>query len=79
GRTQGEAERISVADALYAITLGAAYTLKLDGEIGSIETGKRADFAILDDDPEAVDPMDLKDVSVWGTVQDGRIFSAGDL
>ncbi|MEL7273700.1 MAG: amidohydrolase [Pseudomonadota bacterium] len=79
GRTQGEAEGISVADALNAITLGAAYTLKLDGEIGSIETGKRADFAILDDDPEAVDPMDLKDVSVWGTVQDGRIFSAGDL
>ncbi len=79
GRTQGESEKISVADALYAITLGAAYTLKLDGEIGSIETGKRADFAILEDDPESIAPEKLRDVKVWGTVQDGRIFSAADL
>ncbi|MFK8077880.1 MAG: amidohydrolase [Granulosicoccus sp.] len=79
GRTQGESEKISVADALYAITLGAAYTLKLDGEIGSIETGKRADFAILEDDPESIAPENLKDVNVWGTIQDGRIFSAADL
>ena len=40
-----------VSDALRTITLGAAYTLKLDGEIGSIECGKRADFAVLEDDP----------------------------
>ena len=79
GRTQGESEKIGVAEALYAITLGAAYTLKLDGEVGSIETGKRADFAILDDDPESIAPENLKDVKVWGTVQDGRIFSAADL
>lgn len=79
GRTQGEAEKISVADALYAITLGAAYTLHLDGEIGSIETGKRADFAVLEDDPEEIGGDKLKDVRIWGTVQDGRIFSASDL
>ncbi len=79
GRTQGESEKIDVAAALYAITLGAAYTLKLDGEIGSIETGKRADFAILVDDPESMPPEKLKDVRVWGTVQDGRIFSAAEL
>ena len=79
GRTQGESEKISVADALYAITLGAAYTLKLDGEVGSIETGKCADFAILEDDPEAMAPEQLKDVRVWGTVQGGRVFSAADL
>ena len=79
GRTQGEEEKIDVDEALYAITLGAAYTLKLDGEVGSIETGKRADFAILEDDPEEVEPENLKDVRVWGTVQDGRIFSAADL
>ncbi len=54
GRVLGEHERIGVADALRAITLGAAYTLKLDGEIGSIECGKRADFCVLDDDPLAV-------------------------
>ncbi len=79
GRTQGETEKIDVDEALYAITLGAAYTLKLDGEVGSIETGKRADFAILEDDPESIGGENLKDVRVWGTVQDGRIFPASEL
>ena len=74
GRVLGEAERLTVADALHAITLGAAFTLKLDTEIGSIETGKRADFAILEDDPLAVEPAALKDVAVWGTVVGGRMF-----
>ncbi len=76
GRVLGAHERISVADALQAITLGAAYTLKLDYEIGSIESGKRADFCVLDDDPTAVPPEQLKDVRVWGTVQGGRVFQA---
>ena len=76
GRTLGEAERISVSDALRTITLGAAYTLKLDHEVGSIECGKRADFAVLEDDPTEIGRERLKDVRVWGTVQDGRIFEA---
>lgn len=76
GHVLGAAERIGVADALHAITLGAAYTLKLDGEIGSIECGKRADFCVLEDDPTTVDPAALKDVRVWGTVQGGRVFAA---
>ena len=74
GRVLGEAERISLEDALFAITMGAAYTLKLDGEIGSIETGKLADFAVLDEDPLSVAPEDLKDVPVWGTIVGGRVF-----
>lgn len=76
GRLLGAHERIEVADALRAITLGAAFTLKLDGEIGSIECGKRADFCVLDDDPTEVGPEALKDVRVWGTVQGGRVFEA---
>ena len=79
GRVLGPAERIPVRDALHAITLGAAFTLKLDDEIGSIETGKRADFAILEDDPLAVDPAVLKDVAVWGTVVGGRVFPVSEI
>ena len=56
--------------------LGAAWTLKLDGEIGSIECGKRADFCVLEDDPLEMDPMALKDARVWGTVLSGRVFKA---
>jgi predicted amidohydrolase YtcJ len=76
GRTLGEAEKISVADALRAVTLGAAYTLKLDEELGSIDVGTRADFAILEEDPFEVSPDRLKDVKVWGTVLGGRVFRA---
>jgi predicted amidohydrolase YtcJ len=74
GRVLGENERIGVAEALRAITLGAAYTLGLEAEIGSIEAGKRADFAVLADDPSAVPPEALKDVRVAGTMVGGVPF-----
>lgn len=76
GQVLGESECISVPQALHAITLGAAWTLKLDAEIGSLECGKRADLCIMEDDPLAIDPMALKDVRVWGTMLSGRVFEA---
>ncbi len=76
GRVLGESERLTVLQALHAVTLGPAYTLRLDHEIGSIACGKRADFCVLEDDPLAVDPMALKDIRVWGTVLSGRVFQA---
>ena len=47
GRVLGPNERISVFDALKLVTLGAAYLLHLDHAVGSIQVGKRADFAVL--------------------------------
>ncbi len=78
GRTQGEHEKITVDEALWAVTMGAAHTLHMDGQIGSIEIGKRADFAVLESDPREAEPEKLKDVEVWGTVQGGRVFAAAD-
>lgn len=78
GRTQGEHEKITVNEALWAVTMGAAHTLHMDGQIGSIEVGKRADFAVLESDPREAEPEKLKDVEVWGTVQGGRVFAAAD-
>lgn len=74
GRTLGNAQRIRVDEALFAITMQAARTLKLDQEIGSIEVGKRADFTLLSEDPTDVEPMMLKDIEVMGTVMDGHVF-----
>jgi predicted amidohydrolase YtcJ len=79
GRVLGEHERIGVQEALRSITLGAAYTLRLDHEIGSIECGKRADLAVLEDDPLEAGGEALKDLRVWGTVQGGRVFEAAAL
>ncbi|MBT5756469.1 MAG: amidohydrolase family protein, partial [Acidimicrobiaceae bacterium] len=60
-----------------AITLDAAYQLKLDHEMGSIEAGKLADFAVLEADPLEVDSVTLKDIEVWGTVLGGVLHPAG--
>ena len=73
----GPEERISVDSAMRAATIGAARQIKLDHEIGSIQAGKLADFAVLEDDPYEVDPTALKDIGVWGTVVGGRHFPAG--
>jgi len=76
GRVLGEGERIPVADALRAITLGPAYTLKLDHLVGSLEVGKFADFAVLAEDPLLAEPARLKDIAVQATVRGGAVFPA---
>ncbi len=76
GRILGEHEKISVEDALRAITIGAAYTLKLDHLLGSIESGKFADFAVLEENPYEIPQEYLKDVKVWGTIHSGIPYPA---
>jgi hypothetical protein len=72
GRVWGAEQKLSVENALRAITVEAAFSLGLEDEIGSIRPGKRADFTILEKDPYAVDPTTLQDIPIWGTVLDGR-------
>lgn len=76
GRVLGPQERLTPEQALRAVTLGAAYTLKLDQEVGSIEVGKFADFVVLEADPLKAEPEALKDIGVWGTVSGGTIYQA---
>lgn len=77
GRTVvGEGERIGVDRAMRAVTIDAAYILGLERKVGSLEPGKFADFAILDEDPWEVDPMRLKDIGIWGTALAGQLQPA---
>ncbi|MDQ1321868.1 MAG: hypothetical protein QG655_3113 [Actinomycetota bacterium] len=69
-------QRISVHEALRAITIGAAYSWRLEHEIGSITPGKAATFTVLAEDPYLVDPARLADIPVLGTVYQGRWFPA---
>lgn len=69
-------ERIGVERAMRAVTIDAAYVLGLEDKIGSLEPGKFADFAILEEDPFEVDPIRLKDIKVWGTALSGKLQPA---
>lgn len=72
-RTLGESERLSAEAALRAVTIDAAYLLKMDENVGSIEPGKYADFAVLDDDPLTVGTEGIRDIGVSATVLAGVV------
>lgn len=72
GAVLGEHERISVHQAMRAITIDAAFILGMEDEIGSIRAGKKADFTVLEADPYEVEPIDLKDITIWGTIFEGK-------
>jgi predicted amidohydrolase YtcJ len=74
GRILGEDQKITVEQALHAITLGAAYTLHMDDEIGSIEVGKAADFAVLEEDPLKLPAIKLREIRILGSIVGGRHF-----
>ena len=81
GRTLGDYEKISKMEALYAITLGASFTLKIDHEVGSLETGKKADCCILERDPFDVEEIKFKDQKIIGTIKGGmpHVINDSDL
>ncbi|MCZ6784487.1 MAG: amidohydrolase family protein, partial [Proteobacteria bacterium] len=72
GRVWGAHQKLSLDLALRAVTLEAAWSLGLEDEIGSIRSGKRADFTVLEQDPYEVDPLEIAEIEIWGTVLDGR-------
>ncbi len=76
GRVAGADQCISVHDALRAITVEAAYSWRMEHELGSITPGKAANFTVLAEDPYQVAPQRLGDIAVLGTVYRGRWFPA---
>lgn len=60
--------------ALRAITIEAAYSWRMEDSLGSIKPNKIANFTILEENPYEVDLDRLKDIEVYGTVFEGRLF-----
>jgi predicted amidohydrolase YtcJ len=65
-------ERLDLAEALYASTMGPAYQLRLDDRIGSITVGKRADLIVLDRNLFDVEPHEIAGTRVDMTMMNGR-------
>jgi predicted amidohydrolase YtcJ len=74
GNVRGPEQRVSRLGALKAVTIAAAYSLRMENEVGSILPGKLANFTILSDNPVTIDAMEIKDIKVWGTVHEGRVL-----
>jgi predicted amidohydrolase YtcJ len=74
GRVAGPDQRISPEAALRAVTRDAAFSLRLEHEVGTIETGKRANLTVLAEDPLSVPHDKIKDIKVLATVQEGRVL-----
>lgn len=72
GKQMNPPAGLTIDEALRAITVDAAHILGLEKDIGSIEAGKLADFAVLEADPTEVPVEELKDIEVWGVVFDGE-------
>lgn len=60
--------------ALRGITIEAAYSWGQEQKLGSIKTGKIANFTILEQDPYKVELKNLKDIPIYGTVFEGKLF-----
>jgi predicted amidohydrolase YtcJ len=65
-------QKITVAQALHAYTLGAAFAGHRENDEGSLAAGKLADFIVLSDDPLRVEPDRIADIKVLKTIVGGK-------
>jgi predicted amidohydrolase YtcJ len=73
GHIIGPEERVSVAEALWLFTQGAAWACGLESKVGSIRRGKRADLVVLEADPRRVSPDEIPQIPVRLTMVDGAV------
>lgn len=66
-------QKLRVAEAVEAYTLGSAYAEFQEKEKGSITPGKLADLVILSDDIFSIEKTAIKDVRVLKTIVGGRV------
>ncbi|WP_160116529.1 amidohydrolase [Ruegeria sp. AU67] len=62
----------SLEESLKAVTIYPAAQQAMEDKIGSIEVGKYADLVVLDQDIAAVEPREISNIKVLGTLMDGR-------
>jgi predicted amidohydrolase YtcJ len=75
GETLGPDEVLTMYEALYMYTRGAAY-LSFDEHLsGTIEVGKRADFTVMGYDPLVVRAEEVPDIPIVMTVVGGEIVN----
>lgn len=78
GRTIDENEKISIPDALCALTLNQAGQIFEEKYKGSITEGKMADFVILNKSPFEIRKEEIKNLKIISTIKAGKtVYQAG--
>jgi predicted amidohydrolase YtcJ len=65
-------QRLTVSEAVYAYTMGAAYASGEEAIKGSLTAGKLADLVVLDRDIFQIDPMGIPHTQVLATMVGGQ-------
>lgn len=68
----GDEERISVMEALKAVTINGAYQYFEEDKKGSIKEGKLADLVILGQNPLKVDEKEIGNIQILETIKEGK-------
>ncbi len=68
-------QKITVAESVYAYTMGSAYASFDDKIKGSVEPGKLADLIVLTDDIFAIEPVKIADTKVGITIFNGKVVA----
>jgi predicted amidohydrolase YtcJ len=70
-------QKLTVAEAIEAYTMGSAYAEFQEKEKGSITPGKLADFVVLSDDIFKIPSTSIKNVRVEATFLGGELVYGG--
>jgi len=73
-----ESERLDVETLIRGYTIDAAYQLRMEDEIGSLEIGKKADLVVLERDIFETDAYEIGKIAVDMTMMNGNIVYKRD-
>ena len=78
GKVLGKDEKISVLEAIKAVTINSAYQYGEEDVKGSLKAGKKADLIIVDRNPLNVDKNELRNIKILETIKDGKTIYKSD-
>ena len=73
-----EDQKVTPYQAMRAITFNGAYQYGEEDLKGTLEAGKLADLVVLDRNPLAVDPREIRDIQVLATIKEGETLYERD-
>ena len=78
GAQLDEDQKVTPYQAMRAITFNGAYQYGEEADKGTLEAGKLADLVVLDRNPLAVDPREIRDIKVLATIKEGETLYERD-